>query len=274
MLANVGANASAHAEPSPAYSRRVSRSRIAELGALLGDETRVQLLTLLLDGRASTVGELARASHVALSTASGHLARLHDAGLVGVQAQGRHRYYRLAGPEVAGLLEAMQALPVPGAAGDPAGRAAGRPRAAGSDLLRAASTVPSELRFARTCYDHLAGTLAVTLHDLLITGDDGAPALVPAAPAALALLGVSETRPAGSRRPRLRDCLDWSERRPHLAGALGAALLTSLLDRGWLVRRRTPRAVRLTRAGAGALAIAFGPHPCWAPAAGQHGLRS
>ncbi len=191
MLANVGANASAHAEPSPAYSRRVSRSRIAELGALLGDETRVQLLTLLLDGRASTVGELARASHVALSTASGHLARLHEAGLVGVQPQGRHRYYRLAGPEVAGLLEAMLALPVPGTAGDPVGR----PHAAGSDLLRAASTVPSELRFARTCYDHLADTLAVTLHDLLITGDDGAPALVPAAPAALALLGVSETRP-------------------------------------------------------------------------------
>jgi DNA-binding transcriptional ArsR family regulator len=274
MLANVGMNASAHAEPSPAYSRRVSRSRIAELGALLGDETRVQLLTLLLDGRASTVGELARASHVALSTASGHLARLHEAGLVGVQPQGRHRYYRLAGPEVAGLLEAMQALPAPGAAGGPAGRDAGQPRTAGSDLLRAASAVPSELRFARTCYDHLAGTLAVTLHDLLITGDDGVPALVPAAPAALALLGVSETRPAGSRRPRLRDCLDWSERRPHLAGALGAALLTSLLDRGWLVRRRTPRAVRLTRAGAAALATAFGPHPCWAPAAGQHGFRS
>lgn len=273
MLANIGMNASAHAEPSPAYSRRVSRSRIAELGALLGDETRVQLLTLLLDGRASTVGELARASHVALSTASGHLARLYDAGLVGVQPQGRHRYYRLAGPEVAGLLEAMQALPAPGAAG-PAGHDAGQPRAAGSDLVRAASAVPSELRFARTCYDHLAGTLAVALHDLLITGGDGAPELVPAAPAALARLGVSETRPAGSRRPRLRDCLDWSERRPHLAGALGAALLTSLLDRGWLVRRRTPRAVRLTRTGAVTLAAAFGPHPCWAPAAGQHGFRS
>jgi DNA-binding transcriptional ArsR family regulator len=234
----------------------------------------VQLLTLLLDGRASTVGELARASHVALSTASGHLARLHDAGLVGVQPQGRHRYYRLAGPEVAGLLEAMQALPAPGAAGGPAGHDAGQPRAAGSDLLRAASAVPSELRFARTCYDHLAGTLAVALHDLLISGDAGVPELVPAAPAALALLGVSDARPAGSRRPRLRDCLDWSERRPHLAGALGAALLASLLDRGWLVRRRTPRAVRLTGAGVGALAAAFGPHPCWAPAAGQHGFRS
>jgi DNA-binding transcriptional ArsR family regulator len=255
----------------------VTRSRIAELGALIGDPTRAQLLTLLLDGRASTVGELARASHVALSTASEHLGRLHGAGLVEVQAQGRHRYYRLAGPEVAGLLEAMQALPAPGSASAPetvADRGAGQPAAAGSDALQAASRTPSELRFARTCYDHLAGSLAVALHDLLITDHDGAPELAPAAPAALALLGVCDIRPASSRRPRLRNCLDWSERRPHLAGATGAALLARLLDTGWLARRRTPRAVRLTRAGQEALAAAFGPHPCWAPAAGQHGLRS
>jgi DNA-binding transcriptional ArsR family regulator len=252
----------------------MTRSRIAELGALLGDPTRAQLLTLLLDGRAATVGELARASHVALSTASEHLARLHVAGLVEAQAQGRHRYYRLAGPQVAGLLETMQALPAPGSADTQAGRGARQPLAAGSDALQAASRTPSELRFARTCYDHLAGSLAVTLHDLLITDNDGLPELAPAAPAALTLLGVSDTRPAGSRRPRLRNCLDWSERRPHLAGAIGAALLASLLDRGWLVRRRTPRAVRLTRAGQQALAAAFGPHPCWAPMAGQHGFRS
>src|ERR1022692_598155 len=97
MPANVGGDASAHAEPWPAYLGQVSGSRIAELGALLGDATRARLLTILLDGRASTVGELARACHVALSTASGHLARLHDAGLVQVHPQGRHRYYRLAG---------------------------------------------------------------------------------------------------------------------------------------------------------------------------------
>jgi hypothetical protein len=151
---------------------------------------------------------------------------------------------------------------------------AATPAAAGSDALQAASRTPSELRFARTCYDHLAGSLAVALHDLLITDHDGTPELAPAAPAALALLGVSDIRPGSSRRPRLRSCLDWSERRPHLAGATGAALLTCLLDRDWLARRRTPRAVRLTRAGQEALAAAFGPHPCWAPAAGQHGLRS
>jgi DNA-binding transcriptional ArsR family regulator len=204
MPAKVGANASAHAEPSPAYGRQVDRSRIAELGALLGDETRVQLLTLLLDARASTVGELARASHVALSTASEHLARLHGAGLVEVQAQGRHRYYRLAGPEVAGLLETMQALAGPGPAAALAGHGAGQPLAAGSDLLRAASRTPSELRFARTCYDHLAGRLAVVLHGALITDADGGPALAPGAPAALALLGVSDT---GPRAAAGRGCL-------------------------------------------------------------------
>ncbi len=89
------------------------------------------------------------------------------------------------------------------------------------------------------------------------------------------MLGVDDSKLARSgRRPRLRNCLDWSERKPHLAGATGAALLARLLDRGWLVRRRTPRAVRLTRAGREALAGAFGPHPCWAPPPSQHGLRS
>ena len=253
----------------------MSRSRIAELGALLGDETRARLLTILLDGRASTVGELARAGHVALSTASEHLARLHDAGLVRVHAQGRHRYYRLAGPEVAALLETMHALPLPGAADTAAGAGAGLSATEPRDALQPGSRTPVELKFARTCYDHLTGSLAVALHGLLITGeDDGRPELAPAAPAALAMLGVDDSQPAGSRRPRLRNCLDWSERKPHLAGATGAALLACLLERGWLVRRRTPRAVRLTGAGRDGLAAALGPHPCWAPPPAQHRLRS
>jgi DNA-binding transcriptional ArsR family regulator len=275
MRHNIGTDASAHAELLPAYSGQMSQSRTAELGALFGDATRAQLLDLLLDDRARTVGELARASHVAMSTASEHLSRLLEAGLVRVHAQGRQRYYRLAGPEVAGLLEAMEALPLPGAAAVPDGPAEGTPAATTRDALQPGSRTPTELRFARTCYDHLAGSLAVAMHGLLITGtDDGAPELSAAAPAALAMLGVDGDQPAGSRRPRLRNCLDWSERKPHLAGATGAALLASLLDRGWLVRRRTPRAVRLTRAGRGALTAALGPHPCWAPLAGRPGLRS
>jgi DNA-binding transcriptional ArsR family regulator len=275
MPANVGADASAQAELWPAYSGQMSRSRTAELGALFGDETRAQLLDLLLDGRARTVGELAGASHVAMSTASEHLGRLLEAGLVRVHAQGRHRYYRLAGPEVAGVLEAMAALPLPGATGAQDNPGAGQPAAPASTALQPGSRTPAELRFARTCYDHLAGSLAVAMHELLITGTaDGAPELSADAPAALAMLGVDGSQPAGTRRPRLRSCLDWSERKPHLAGATGAALLASLLDRGWLVRRRTPRAVRLTRAGRDSLAAAFGPHPCWAPLVGQHSLRS
>ena len=175
MSATVDSDASACAEASRAYSGRVSRSRIAELGALLGNTTRAQLLTLMLDGRGSTVGELARASHVALSTASEHLARLQSAGLVLVHAQGRHRYYRLAGPEVAGLLEVMDTLPVPGSADDAAGT--GGPDSKPGGVLPGSRT-PAELRFARTCYDHLAGSLAVALHDLLIVGeDDGTPEL-------------------------------------------------------------------------------------------------
>src|SRR6185312_11942399 len=224
-------------------------SRIAELGALLGDPTRAGLLSLMMDGRASTVGELARASQVALSTASEHLTRLSEAGLVVAEKQGRYRYYRLAGPQVAGLLETM-------------------------DTLAVAGRTPHELRFARSCYDHLAGALAVALHDRLIRDDEGQLQLAPGAADALGLLGVDpqEARPAGSRRPRLRNCLDWSERRPHLAGATGAALLSEMLDRRWVTRRSTSRALRLTRAGREALTGVFGPDPCWQPAAQSAGL--
>jgi DNA-binding transcriptional ArsR family regulator len=243
-------------------------SRIAELGALLGDPTRAGLLSLMMDGRASTVGELARASHVALSTASEHLTRLHAAGLVQSERQGRYRYYRIAGPQVAGLLETMDALPLPGGEDGP-----GRSPRPGEGL---ASRTPQELRFARSCYDHLAGTLAVALHDILVCDDGDQPALAPGAAQALRGLGVDAAWPGprSSRRPQLLNCLDWSERRPHLAGATGAALLSEMLGRGWVTHRQTPRALRLTRTGREALTTALGPDPTWAPQPGTASLRS
>ena len=130
-----------------------------------------------------------------------------------------------------------------------------------------ASRTPHELRFARSCYDHLAGALAVALHDRLIRDDEGQLRLAPGAAEALGLLGVDpqEARPAGAGRPRLRNCLDWSERRPHLAGATGAALLSEMLDRRWVTRRSTPRALRLTRDGREALTGVFGRIPAGSP---------
>jgi DNA-binding transcriptional ArsR family regulator len=223
-----------------AFDRSRAADPLARIGTLLGDPTRAEMLSALLDGRAHTVGELARHAGVAASTASEHLSRLLDGGVVVVTPQGRHRYYRLAGPEVAAVLEAVSALP--DAPVGPA--AAARPR------------VPAALAHARSCYDHLAGTVGVALHDRLAeTGSlrpDGV-ALTDAGRALLHGLGVDPDVPVTSRRPYVRSCLDWTERRHHLAGALGAAVLTTLLDRRWLVHRGPPRALAVTAAGRGPL---------------------
>lgn len=219
------------------------------MGALLGDRTRAGVLDALLDGRAHTVGELARHTGVSASTASEHLGRLLDGGLVAVEAQGRHRYYRLAGREVAELLESLllpASLLVPTA---PCAARAVRP--------------PAALAFARTCYDHLAGALAVSLHDhLLATGvlaaDDRGLLLTDAGATAFSALDIDVDGLRGRSRPLLRTCLDWTERRHHLAGGLGAALLDALLERCWVVRQPGSRAVRLTLAGASGLSDHFG----------------
>lgn len=227
----------------------MTAARVAEVAALLGDPTRAEMATTLLDGRARTTGELARGASVAVSTASGHLGRLLAGGLLAVEASGRHRYYRLAGPDVAGLLESLQSVAVVGY----------RPRSG--------PRTPADLRFARSCYDHLAGTLGVALHDHLVAGGVDGTVLTPQGRSALEALGVdlvASTRSA-SRRPPVRGCLDWSERRPHLAGAVGAALLSTLLERRWVVRRHVPRALRLTTGGRIALSGAVGPDAAWNP---------
>ncbi|PZG00224.1 transcriptional regulator [Micromonospora deserti] len=229
---------------------------LARLAALLADDTRASLCLALLDGRAWTAGELARAAGVAPSTASEHLDRLVRGGLLTERRQGRHRYLRLAGTSVAELVEHL------------AGHApVGPPPARSLRAIRAGAA----LAYARTCYDHLAGRLGVLLRDAMLNrgllDDAGGLVLTPAGGDWLDRLDVPVAPLRAARRPLVRDCLDWTERRPHLAGALGAALCARLLDLGWL-SRGTGRAVRLTPAGRPALAEALGVAPTdLAPAA-------
>ncbi len=208
-------------------------NRIAATAALLGDPARANMLAALMDGRALTAKELAFAAHVTPQTASGHLAKLSDGGLLAAEKQGRHRYYRLASPLVGQMLEGVMAVTGP----EP-------PRATtwrGGDALRA----------ARTCYDHLAGRLGVALADALTElgyvtlGTDGGE-LTEEGRRFLDGFGAS---PAPGRRVFCRPCLDWSERRPHLAGRLGAALASRCFELGWIERQRDTRAVVITQAG-------------------------
>ncbi|RKN47169.1 helix-turn-helix domain-containing protein [Streptomyces hoynatensis] len=217
---------------------------LAALAALLANDTRAGFCLALLDGRAWTPTELARLAGVAPSTATEHLNALVDGGLLSEVRQGRHRYVRLAGPEVAAVVESLAAL-APAAAPPRSLSAAGRRRA---------------LAAGRTCYDHLAGALGVALTDAMTARGllDGAHdlRLTPRGAAWLAELGLAP-RPGG-RRPPTRACLDWTERRPHLAGAVGAALCRHAFEAGWVARRGTGRAVRLTEAGRAALSAHLG----------------
>jgi DNA-binding transcriptional ArsR family regulator len=218
---------------------------IAEIAAAVGLPARAAVLTALLDGRALTAKELAHRAGVAPPTASGHLARLLDAGLLSVARQGRHAYFRLASPEVGRMLEAMLAVGAARADGPPPWRG------------------PAELRLARTCYDHLAGVVGVALADALaarghvLLGADGGEVTADGA-AFLAGFGIDTAALGHGRRAFCRPCLDWSERRAHLAGALGAALAARCFDLGWIERQRDSRALRISPVGAGGFAAVFG----------------
>ncbi|MDI3405235.1 ArsR/SmtB family transcription factor [Streptomyces cavernicola] len=211
-------------------------SPLADTARLLADPTRAAFCQALLDGRAWTAGELARHAGVRPSTASEQLSRLVEGGLLAEERQGRHRYVRLAGPEAAALIEALAAY----APDRPSPRS-----------LRQSVRLSAEAR-ARTCYDHLAGRLGVALADALIgrnlVADDAGLAVTPEGRAWLTGT-LRYDHPAGSRRPLVRSCLDWTERRPHLAGALGAALCATALERSWVRRVGSGRAVRVTGAG-------------------------
>ena len=213
-------------------------TRLARVAGAIAEPARARMLCCLLDGHARTATELAAAADVAASTASAHLARLKDEQLVELLAQGRHRYYRLNGSDVAQALEALMVV-------------AGAPRAS----IR--PSTPHRLRAARTCYDHMAGALAVAVHDrlfarrwLAVANDatDGY-ALTRAGSSGLGALGIDVDAARASRRRLACACVDWSERRPHLAGALGAALLQQMRARGWLQADLDSRALSLTAQG-------------------------
>ncbi|MFJ9414632.1 ArsR/SmtB family transcription factor [Streptomyces sp. NPDC101227] len=222
----------------PAYG-----AELARLAALLADRTRAAFCLALLDGRAWTAGELAAYAQVAPSTASEHLTRLTEGGLLAEWHQGRHRYVRLASPRVAELLESLVAHLDPPTT---------PPRG-----LRAASASAALAR-GRTCYDHLAGRLGVAITDAMtgrgLVDQDGGFALTDAGREWFADgLGIEAAALRSGRRPQARGCLDWTERRPHLAGTAGARLCDRLLERHWVRRIGSGRAVRLTPDGARAL---------------------
>jgi len=204
---------------------------IARIGALLGDRARAAALTALLADRALTATELAAVADVTKQTMSAHLARLLDAGLVAVEAQGRHRYFRLADEDVAALLESLMGVAF----------------RTGAVRLVSSPREPA-LRAARVCYDHLAGELGVLAYETLL-----ARRVFALAPGGLGLTalgrewfagaGIDVEAAAARRRAFCRPCLDWSERRQHLGGALGAALLARAAELGWARRIRGTRAV-------------------------------
>jgi DNA-binding transcriptional ArsR family regulator len=215
----------------------ITGAMIAEIAALAGDPARANILSALLDGRAMTASELAFAAHVTPQTASAHLGKLADAGLITATPSGRHRYFRLASARVAQMLESIVAV-----AGD------NRPR------FRPLSRQAAQLRAARVCYDHLAGQLGVRIADAMIARgylvleDDGGRVTDPGM-RYLWELGI-DTRIAGKgRRHICRACLDWTERRPHIGGAIGAALAERWLALGWIARAKDSRAVSVTPVG-------------------------
>jgi DNA-binding transcriptional ArsR family regulator len=219
---------------------------IAEVAALVGNPARANVLIALLDGRALTASELAFAAGITPQTTSGHLAKMTQARLLTLTKQGRHSYYRLASPLIGRMLEGIMAVAVDGPPRY-------RPHWRGDD----------DLRRARTCYDHIAGRLGVALTDALtarnhvvLTEDGGM--VTPEGEEFLLGFGMDLRPTSRGRRTFCRPCLDWSERRPHLAGAVGAALAARCFELGWVERIRDTRALKLPPKGERGFAEAFG----------------
>lgn len=224
--------------------------RLSQIATALASETRAEMVTALMGGTAHTGRELARHVGVAASTASEHLGMLVDTGLVAVEAQGRHRFFRLASPDVASLVETLLEASI-----------------TIEPLTPTVTRRNHSLAYARACYDHLAGELGVQLYDRLVAlgalavdgdGDTGSIALTPAGEALCDRLDIARTAKP-RKRPLVRTCLDWTQRRHHLAGELGATMLSTMIERGWIRRVPAhPRELRLTDAGRRALSTHLG----------------
>ncbi len=218
---------------------------VSQVAAAIAEPARTKMLCSLMDGHARTATELATLADVSASTASAHLAKLKDLALVRLHVQGRHRYYSLADKRVAQALEALMVIgqnPAP----------TFKPH------------TPDRLQFARTCYDHMAGTLAVLLHDRLLEGgwlvetDEQAYRLSESGEVFFEGLGIEVKDLSTLRRRFACPCLDWSMRRPHLGGSLGAALLQTALKRKWVTQDLDSRALTLTAVGRKEMAARFG----------------
>jgi DNA-binding transcriptional ArsR family regulator len=208
------------------------------VASLIGDPVRAAMLTALLDGRALPAGELAYAAGITAQTGSSHLSKLVAGGLLAVENEGRHRYYRLAGPHVAQALEHLAAI-----------------QPAGPVRRKALTAEAKQLRHARCCYDHLAGEIGVAVtrglqeRGYIVPVPDKRFEVTPAGAAWFGGIGVDLAALPPSRRGLARQCLDWTERRHHLAGPLGVRLLSVLCQRGWFRRAAGSRAVQITPKG-------------------------
>jgi DNA-binding transcriptional ArsR family regulator len=217
-----------------------SEPNVATAAALIGDPARAAILTALADGRALPAGELAALAGLSSSAASAHLSKLLDGGLLALEREGRHRYYRLAGPGVAAALESLALI-------------AAQPNR--SVVVR--SPQAQALRYARSCYDHLAGELGVEIahalkdRRLIAPAEEGKGVDItrPGAAWLDAVFGIDVSKLRPGRHGLACKCLDWTERRHHLAGPLGARLFQRCCELGWLKRSPESRAVQLTRRG-------------------------
>jgi DNA-binding transcriptional ArsR family regulator len=227
---------------------RDADAAVAQIAAAIGEPARARMLYCLMSGRARTATELSLVAGISPATTSVHLNRLRAERLVRVVAQGKHRYYSIENERVANLLESLTVV-------------------AGVSPDDFVPNTPSRLRPSRTCYDHLAGTLGVALHDRLFaigwltadrTGSNDAYAVTETGAKALGSLGIDVEEERRLRRRFAYACLDWSERRPHLGGAIAAALLRVAFDRRWLAPERDSRAVRITTLGKRELRSRFG----------------